>query len=391
MKLNKFFFAMAAAAVAFASCDKPSNNDGEFTETAPEFTSEVADIVVTEETLENKLTFTCSPADFGVNTQINYSVEVALGADGLKSVVATSTTTTIETTLEKLNYELYVKLGITVGEPVDVYFWISAQMGEAAKLYSQAKTAKVTAIEAGPMKSEWGLVGTINSWGFPDIPMFVVEPYFVAYNVTLTESDEFKIRASKEGEWDDNKNYGTEVKGTFAPNTKFGVLTAGTSQNIGVKEAGVYDVYFDLENTMVYLMKAGKTPDQAHEAGVEFVDPSTDKFNVGFSGSVLGWGDPSFEAGNRASFKSKSLTDEATFAGTYTYELASITFAVGDEFKLRLNGAWVGAGEGGATVEGLTVSGTDNFVAGEAGTYKATVTFDWDGLTFSNAVVTFSK
>ena len=389
MKLNKFFFAMAAAAVAFASCDKPSNNDSEFTETAPEFTSEVADIVVTEETLENKLTFTCSPADFGVNTQINYSVEVALGADGLKSVVATSTTTTIETTLEKLNYELYVKLGITVGEPVDVYFWISAQMGESAKLYSQAKTAKVTAIEAGPMKSEWGLVGTINGWAAPDITMFDVAPYYVAYNVKLEVTDEFKIRAG--GVWDDTKNYGTEVKGTFAPNTIIPVITSGGSQNIGVKEAGVYDIYFDLENTTVYLMKAGKTPDQAGEAEVEYIDPSTDNFNVGFSGSVLGWDDPSFEAGDRASFKSKSLTDEATYAGTYTYELASITFAVGDEFKLRLNGAWVGAGEGGATVEGLTVSGTDNFVAGEAGTYKATVTFDWDGLTFSNAVVTFSK
>lgn len=389
MKLNKFFFAMAAAAVAFASCDKPSNNDGEFTETAPEFTSEVADIVVTEETLENKLTFTCSPADFGVNTQINYSVEVALGADGLKSVVATSTTTTIETTLEKLNYELYVKLGITVGEPVDVYFWISAQMGESAKLYSQAKTAKVTAIEAGPMKSEWGLVGTINGWAAPDITMFDVAPYYVAYNVKLEVTDEFKIRAG--GVWDDTKNYGTEVKGTFAPNTIIPVITSGGSQNIGVKEAGIYDIYFDLENTTVYLMKAGKTPDQAGEAEVEYIDPSTDKFNVGFSGSVLGWDDPSFEAGDRASFKSKSLTDEATYAGTYTYELASITFAVGDEFKLRLNGAWVGAGEGGATVEGLTVSGTDNFVAGEAGTYKATITFDWDGLAFSNAVVTFSK
>lgn len=389
MKLNKFFFAMAAAAVAFASCDKSAGNDSEFTEKAPEFTSEVADIVVTEETLENKLTFTCSPADFGVNTQINYSLEVALGADGLKSVVATSTTTTIETTLEKLNYELYVKLGITVGEPVDVYFWISAQMGESAKLYSQAKTAKVTAIEAGPMKSEWGLVGTINGWAAPDITMFDVAPYYVAYNVKLEVTDEFKIRAG--GVWDDTKNYGTEVKGTFAPNTIIPVITSGGSQNIGVKEAGVYDIYFDLENTTVYLMKAGKTPDQAGEAEVEYIDPSTDKFNVGFSGSVLGWDDPSFEAGDRASFKSKSLTDEATFAGTYTYELASITFAVGDEFKLRLNGAWVGAGEGGATVEGLTVSGTDNFVAGEAGTYKATVTFDWDGLQWSNAKVVFSK
>lgn len=388
MKFTKFFMAIAAVAM-FAACEKtPSTGGGEFTETAPEFTSELTDIVVTEATLESKVSFAYSKADFGIPTQINYAIEVQLG-EGPKEVILTTTQTSVDVTLAEINVPLYKKLGATVGEPLDVNFYVSAQMGESEKLYSQPKTVKVTIIEYGATKSEWGLVGTINGWGFPDIPMFVAEPYFVAYNVTLTESDEFKIRASKEGEWDDNKNYGTEVKGTFAPNTKFGVLTAGNSQNIGVKEAGVYDVYFDLENTMVYLMKAGKTPDQAHEAGVEFVDPSTDKFNVGFSGSVFGWDDPSFESGDRAAFKTKTLTDEATYAGTYTYELASLAFTTGDEFKLRLNGAWVGVG--GAEVAGMTVSGTDNFVAGETGTYKATITFDWDGLTYSNAVVTFSK
>lgn len=381
--------AIAAVAAMFTACDKTPEQEGEFTETAPEFTSEVSDIVVTEETLDNKLTFTCSPADFGVSTQINYSLEVQIGEEGLKSVVATSTTTTIETTLEKLNYELYVKLGITIGEPVDVNFYISAQMGESAKLYSQLKTAKVTAIEAGPMKSEWGLVGTINGWAAPDITMFAVDPYFVAYNVVLTETDEFKIRAG--GIWDDTKNYGTEVKGTFAPNVIIPVITSGGSQNIGVKEAGVYDIYFDLENTTVYLMQAGKTPDQAGEAEVTYTDPSAESFNVGLSGSVLGWDDPAFETGDRATFKSKTLTDEAKFAGNYVFELASLTVASGDEFKVRVNGAWIGAGEGGATVEGLAVSGTDNFVAGESGTYKVAISFDWDGLTQTNVKATFSK
>lgn len=380
--------AIAAVAAMFTACDKTPEQEGEFTETAPEFTSEVSDIVVTEETLDNKLTFTCSPADFGVSTQINYSLEVQIGEEGLKSVVATSTTTTIETTLEKLNYELYVKLGITIGEPVDVNFYISAQMGESAKLYSQPKTAKVTAIEAGPMKSEWGLVGTVNNWGFPDITMFIVEPYFVAYNVVLTETDEFKIRAG--GIWDDTKNYGTEVKGTFAPNVIIPVITSGGSQNIGVKEAGVYDIYFDLENTTVYLMQAGKTPDQAGEAETEYVDGST--LVVGLSGKFAGveyWVDPADD--RLAAFKTKTITDEATHAGTYTYEIANFTMTSGDEFKVRVNGAWIGAGEGGATVEGLAVSGTDNFVAGESGTYKVAISFDWDGLTQTNVKATFSK
>lgn len=381
--------AIAAVAAMFTACDKTPEQEGEFTETAPEFTSEVSDIVVTEETLDNKLTFTCSPADFGVSTQINYSLEVQIGEEGLKSVVATSTTTTIETTLEKLNYELYVKLGITIGEPVDVNFYISAQMGESAKLYSQPKTAKVTAIEAGPMKSEWGLVGTVNGWGFPDITMFIVEPYFVAYNVVLTETDEFKIRASVAGEWDDTKNYGTEVKGTFAPNVIIPVVTSGGSQNIGVKEAGVYDIYFDLENTTVYLMQAGKTPDQAGEAETEYVDGST--LVVGLSGKFAGveyWVDPADD--RLAAFKTKTITDEATHAGTYTYEIANFTMTSGDEFKVRINGAWIGVAEG-ATVEGLAVSGEGNFIAGESGTYKVAISFDWDGLTQTNVKATFSK
>ena len=63
----------------------------------------------------------------------------------------------------------------------------------------------------------------------------------------------------------------------------------------------------------------------------------------------------------------------------------------GDEFKVRVNGAWIGAGEGGAVVEGLSVSGTDNFVVGEDGTYKITISFDWDGLTQTNVKAVFSK
>ena len=59
MKSTKFFMAIAAVAAMFTACDKTPEQEGEFTETAPEFTSEVSDIVVTEETLDNKLTFTC--------------------------------------------------------------------------------------------------------------------------------------------------------------------------------------------------------------------------------------------------------------------------------------------------------------------------------------------
>ena len=138
-------------------------------------------------------------------------------------------------------------------------------------------------------------------------------------------------------------------------------------------------------------MTEGKTPADAGEAVVTYIDASAEAFVVGFSGSALGWDDPTFDANDRASFVSKEVTDEATYAGTYTYELASLTVAEGDEFKVRINGDWIGAGEGGATVEGLAVTGSDNFVAGAAGTFKATITFAWDGLKASEVKVVFAE
>ena len=394
MKFNKFFFAMAAAVVAFASCDKPSNNDGEFTETAPEFTSELTDIVVTEATLESKVSFAYSKADFGISTQINYAIEVQLG-EGPKEVILTTTQTSVDVTLAEINVPLYKKLSATVGEPLDVNFYVSAQMGESEKLYSQPKTVKVTIIEYGATKSEWGIVGTINGWAAPDITMFVAEPYFVAYNVAFTTDDWFKIRAN--GEWNNAKNYGTEIKGTWAPNVAIPVYTDGGSCDMGIKVAGVYDVYFDLENTTVYLMEAGKTPDQAGEAEEEYLDPSDPSFNVGLSGSVFGWDTPDFSTGDRATLKSKNVTDATTFAGNYTFELTSVAIATGDEIKVRINNAWIGGAEGDAVVSGLAHTvvaegdGAGNIVASESGTFTLTITFDWDGLKHSNVTATFSK
>ena len=105
MKFNRFFMVMAAAATVFAACEeqKPDGGD-DFVEVAPEFTSDIEDITVTEEMLSTEITFTYSAADFGVDTQINYAIEAQVG-DGAKVVIATSTTTEAKATLEDINYE----------------------------------------------------------------------------------------------------------------------------------------------------------------------------------------------------------------------------------------------------------------------------------------------
>lgn len=390
MKLNKFFFAMAAAAVAFASCDKPSNNDGEFTETAPEFTSEVADIVVTEETLENKLTFTCSPADFGVNTQINYALEVQLG-EGPKAVVATSTTTTIETTLEKLNYELYVRLGIATGEPVDVNFYISAQMGESAKLYSQVKTVKVTAIEAGALKSEWGIIGSMaacNNWS-NDIQMFEGDNgYIYALNVALNEGDKFKFR--KGGSWDSKIEL--SYNGILMPNAEYAGAHGG---DITMGKSGVYDVYIliDVEaqegtTGKIYVMDAGKTPDQAGEPEVVLLDYTdcqlelvgdavSEQTGAVTDPSSWGWGNVLLASNN-----GKPAVSDKVY--TWTWSNVSL-LASPAGFKVRTVNADVSGNIGGfdlgadkidtnASVSGVSTEG--NIAVPAAGNYNITLVID---------------
>ena len=236
---------------------------------------------------------------------------------------------------------------------------------------------------AAPVAAEWGLIGSLaacNSWGV-NIPLFIDGDYMVAKGVVFAEGDQFKFRKGE--------TWGTEVvyEGTVMPDAEYACAAGSGNSTIGA--AGTYDVYLAQSLDKFYVMTPGKTPADAGEAVVTYVDPSAESFVVGFSGSAIGWDDPSFDTNDRAAFVSKNVTDEKTFAGTYEFKLEGLAVSENDEIKVRINGQWIGVG--GATVEGLTVTGTDNFIAGETGTYTAVITFAWDGTTHSDVKVVFSK
>lgn len=236
---------------------------------------------------------------------------------------------------------------------------------------------------AAPEMAEWGLIGSLaacNSWGV-NIPLYIDGDYMVAKGVVFAEGDQFKFRKGE--------SWGTEVvyEGTVMPDAEYACAAGSGNSTIGA--AGTYDVYLAQSLDKFYVMTPGKTPADAGDAVVTYIDPSAESFVVGFSGSAIGWDDPSFDQGDRAAFVSKNVTDEATFAGTYEFKLEGLTVAAADELKIRINGQWIGVG--GATVEGLAVSGSDNFVADEAGTYNVTITFAWDGTAHSDVKAVFSK
>ena len=234
-----------------------------------------------------------------------------------------------------------------------------------------------------PVAAEWGLIGSLaacNSWSV-NIPLFIDGDYMVAKGVVFAEGDQFKFRKGE--------TWGTEVvyEGTVMPDAEYACAAGSGNSTIGA--AGTYDVYLAQSLDKFYVMTPGKTPEDAGEAVVTYVDPSAESFVVGFSGSAIGWDDPSFDTNDRAAFVSKNVTDEKTVAGTYEFKLEGLAVSENDEIKVRINGQWIGVG--GATVEGLTVTGTDNFIAGETGTYTAVITFAWDGTTHSDVKVVFSK
>lgn len=236
---------------------------------------------------------------------------------------------------------------------------------------------------AAPVESEWGLIGSLaacNSWT-NNIKLYENGEYYAAKGVTFADGDQFKFRKGE--------TWGTEVvyEGIVAPDAEYACAAGGGNSTISA--GGVYDVYLAKSLDKFYVMTQGKTPADAGQAEVVYVDPSAESFVVGFSGSVLGWDDPSFEQNDRAVLVNKTVADEATFAGTYEFALEGLSVAAGDEFKIRINGQWIGVG--GATVEGLAVSGSDNFVADEAGTYNVTITFAWDGNAHSDVKAVFAS
>ena len=104
----------------------------------------------------------------------------------------------------------------------------------------------------------WGVVGTFNDWS-NDVVMTADAPFFVAKGVTLTATDNFKIRGNKD--WDDAYNYGASSKGYKLPKNSGYTLTLGSSsQDMAAPAAGTYDIYFSPDACKIWMMEPGKRP-----------------------------------------------------------------------------------------------------------------------------------
>ena len=290
MKITRYAMMLAAATGLLSACQKLDEVKAYDPDkvVAPVLHALPGEIVITPDNMGSTQTFTWDAADFGVRTQINYSIEASYN-DGAKLVLFTGMNgTSSEQTYESLNNILALSvedggLGVPSGEPTDVDFYISATIGSAFKvsadkvnaviaeagtydywLLPEAGRAYVMAAGAKPelVADTWGLVGNITGWGdLGDFSMSEEGAYLVRKGVALTTASEFKIRFNNA--WDDSKNYGTASGGAVDINKAVDIITSGGSQNMKVQLDGTYDIYFDLANSQIYIMSEGKTPAEA--------------------------------------------------------------------------------------------------------------------------------
>lgn len=150
----------------------------------------------------------------------------------------------------------------------------------------------------------WGVVGTVNGWGnTPDIVMKeeAGKSYLVARNVTVTASDEIKIR--KNNDW---------AAGDYGADSYLGHAVKAVKGGSNIKPGidGAVDVYFFERDEVIIVAAAG-------EAITYW----------GVVGTVNGWAAPDFimyENGN----------------GGFVYD--DLVLAASDEFKIRMNEVWEG-------------------------------------------------
>lgn len=95
------------------------------------------EIVITSENMGETQVFTWDAADFGVSTQINYSLEASCGEGDPVVLFADLTDTSTEQPYESINTKLVYDAGVEPDTPTQVNFYISATIGtDFEKFYS---------------------------------------------------------------------------------------------------------------------------------------------------------------------------------------------------------------------------------------------------------------
>ena len=298
--------------------------------------------------VDGKVAFTWSLADYGVMTQVNYSLEAATAANPDTKVTITSGITanaealeagkiSTEIAYEALNAILFNDLKLNDGVAEEVLFTIASKVGEYAPVYSNsvAVSCKVTAAEKQYPKLTVAGSYAYNNWT-PGKGQFVFdfEGTDAKYSGVIDFGEDvsalqFKFVGSK---WGENE-FSVPEGETQAPEAAELPLVAGGGDNI-----------------------AAYTTHRFYSLTLDKATPKLIKnfsFNqIGVIGSFNGWA---------ADVVMNFNAEKQRF-------YADVEFAEDGQFKLRADADW--ALNWGAEAFGMTVSNGDGNLEAKAGSYR---------------------
>ena len=132
-------------------------------------------ITVTDENLDETVTFVWDAADFGVRAQINYSLEAEYedseAGETRRTVIQSGiSATSLEMTYENLNYTVGLSadlggLGVPLDTPEQVRFYVGASVGNSDDIYwSEPQELTMTVIYAEPRYPNVWVIGKYSNW-----------------------------------------------------------------------------------------------------------------------------------------------------------------------------------------------------------------------------------
>lgn len=190
----------------------------------------------------------------------------------------------------------------------------------------------------------WAVVGSMTDNWASEIKMTLDGDWYVAENVKITSSDQFKFRAN--GNWDEgtpDRGAAGDADGVLIENDVETAVYQG-GKNFRVSEGGFYSLYINKSATKVKVVKTGDIP-------------LPEVKNWGIVGSITSWG---------------AVTDITMALEGDWYIAPAVEMPAGTEFKFRVDNTWASDGGEELTYAGSVVSGTEYNVSGGASNISIT-------------------
>ena len=256
MKIKRYAMMLAATTGLFAACQDLDEMHTYAPEdvVAPVLHNLPEEIVITSENMGETQVFTWDAADFGISTQINYSLEASCGEGDPVVLFADLTDTSTEQPYESINTKLVYDAGVEPDTPTQVNFYISATIGtDFEKFYSAPVAVTMTVTKAERVYPTVWVIGDYCGWNHSNSQfLFSFSDDEINYEGVIDFGEKaangFKLTGI--GGWDDSCNWGTdgEAEAPEAEAASIKLISAGSSGNITAYSKRFYRFAFNRES-----------------------------------------------------------------------------------------------------------------------------------------------